>query len=410
MSKKFKIILITSFTTLVASVVFAASKSFGKSILHSKKENKITESQAILSRMTEMQKISQIFLVNIEGDKKYKAVEFDSDNTPIVPGGVLLFSYNIAPTKEGVIEYTESIRDYCKNNSIPFPYVAVDQEGGDVNRLKSITSPLPSNSLIAQKLSAQDAQKFYSLQAKQMESLGITMNLSPVCESLLETNKDFLETRSYGTQAKTCTYSIASILGYEKNNVAQVAKHFPGNTNTDPHTGLPEINESYIKIERDFLFPFALILRAKPSCVLMSHARVREFDEKNPAALSSFWITDMLRDKMNFKGLVISDDIFMGALNKNGFPPEAAAVMAIKAGTNVIMLSEKKFVSVARILLEKSKSDTELRDKITESEIKVIEFKKAHNVLSESKISKESRLNKFDKAYDEATQMYRRFF
>ena len=100
----------------------------------------------------------------------------------------------------------------------------------------------------------------------------------------------------------------------------------------------------------------------------------------------------------------------MGALNKNGFPPEAAAVMAIKAGTNVIMLSEKKFVSVARILLEKSKSDTELRDKITESEIKVIEFKKAHNVLSEAKISKESRLNKFDKAYDEATQMYRRFF
>ena len=201
MSKKFKIILITSFTTLVASVVFAASKSFGKSILHSKIENKITESQAILSRMTEMQKISQIFLVNIEGDKNYKAVEFDSDNTPIVPGGVLLFSYNIAPTKEGVIEYTESIRDYCRNNSIPFPYVAVDQEGGDVNRLKSITSPLPSNSLISQKLSAQDAQKFYSLQAKQMESLGITMNLSPVCESLLETNKDFLETRSYGTQA-----------------------------------------------------------------------------------------------------------------------------------------------------------------------------------------------------------------
>ena len=61
-------------------------------------------------------------------------------------------------------------------------------------------------------------------------------------------------------------------------------------------------------------------------------------------------------------------------------------------------------------VIEKSKSDTELRDKITESEIKVIEFKKAHNVLSESKISKESRLNKFDKAYDEATQMYRRFF
>lgn len=410
MSKKFRITLIISFTTLLASVVFAASKSFGKNVLHAKKENKITESQAILSTMTEMQKISQIFLVNIEGDKNYKAVEFDSDNTPIVPGGVLLFSYNIAPTKEGVIEYTESIRDYCRNNSIPYPYVAVDQEGGDVNRLKSITSPLPSNSIVAQKLTPQDAQKFYSLQAKQMESLGITMNLSPVCESLLETNKDFLETRSYGNQAKTCTYSIASILGYETSNVAQVAKHFPGNTNTDPHTGLPEINESSIKIERDFLFPFALILRSKPSCVLMSHARVKGFDEKNPAALSSFWITDMLRDKMNFKGLVISDDIFMGALNKNGFPPEAAAVMAIKAGTNVIMLSEKKFVSVARILLEKSKSDTELRDKITESEIKVIEFKTAHNVLSETTISKESRLDKFNKAYDEATQMYRRFF
>lgn len=410
MNKKFQVLLITFCTLLLASVVFATSRSFGKIILRERKNTAVTQSQAILSRMTDMQKISQIFLVNIEGDTNYKAVEFDSDGTPIVPGGVLLFSYNIAPTKEGVIDYTESIRNYCRNNSIPYPYVAVDQEGGDVNRLRSITSPLPSNSLVAQKLSPKDAQEFYSLQAKQMASLGITMNLSPVCESLLETNRDFLETRSYGSHAKTCTYSIASILGYENNKVAQVAKHFPGNTNTDPHTGLPEINESSIKIERDFLFPFALILRSKPSCVLMSHARVRGFDERNPAALSSFWISEMLRNKMNFKGLVISDDIFMGALNKNGFPPEVAAVMALKAGTNVIMLSEKKFVSVATILLEKSRTDSELRDKITESEIKVIDFKIAHDVLAETAVPKESRLIEFDKAYDKATQMYRRFF
>lgn len=378
------------------------------------------------------QQISQLFLVNIVGNRNFSAVEktgdiwthFEkqqqSEETPLVPGGVIFFSYNIADTPEEIIAFTDSIKNYCRKNNIVPPYISVDQEGGLVNRLRNVTSYLPSCQKITENLTPEQAYVMYSLQAKQMKALGFDMNLAPVTEVLTESNIDFLGTRSFGSKQNVLDYGKKCITAYEHNGIATVLKHFPGNTNSDPHTGLPEITADEKTLNEYFVETFEVLAKSKPSAILMSHARTSAYDRNTPACLSNYWVTQKLLGSMEYKGLVISDDIFMAALEKNGFPPETACVMAIEAGVDVIMLSEKRFADVAAILLRKSLEDESFAEKIREAELKVLRFKKRAGIISltgdasvsqpEDSTSADSRLNEFTAAKEQGVSFYNSHF
>lgn len=344
-----------------------------------------------VSSLPESVWISQIFLVNVEGDERYSAVESASslgggEDAPLVPGGVLLFSYNISKDPLRTAEYIRSIRDfYLRSGNVP-PYIAVDQEGGDVNRLRSLTSVLWSQKKVAESFSHEGAAELYGAQARQMRNLGFQMNLAPVVEVENEANREFLGTRTFGTVEDIGAYGKIAVTSYEDAGVASVLKHFPGNSGTDPHTGLPEITVTKSQLEADYIAPFRE-LSPLSSAVLMSHARVTVTDDDGfagagtPACLSRYWVTDILRGELGFDGLVLSDDIFMGALARNGFPPDVAAVSAIEAGVDVIMLSEKRFGSVAGILLERAGEDENFRAELRRAVTNVIRFKIKAGIL-----------------------------
>lgn len=366
----------------LAAVIFCVLSAFGFS-QNSRERLAIEE---YINSMDPLDRISQLFLVNVEGSEKFLPVEYYG-NKPVVPGGILLFSYNIASTPEKIMGFTDSISSFCEENSIPGAYVAVDQEGGLVNRLRGITGSLPSNMTVASDMDHERASRLYSCQARQMKLLGITMNLGPVVECAVPSNAEFLGKRTFGTFPLTAAYSVLCIRAYETQGIGCTVKHFPGNTNTDPHTGLPEISLSEYEVGRDMLIPFAFALAAEPSCVLMSHARVRGFDETTPACLSSFWVKDMLREKLGFEGLVISDDIFMDALNANGFPPETAAVRALEAGVQVIMLSEKRFLDYALVLMKRGQENPDFAATLLDAQVAVIWFKIKKGILALGKLS-----------------------
>lgn len=314
------------------------------------------------------ERIGQLFIVNIEGNKSFVPVEKN------IAGGFLFFSYNIADTPEDIIEFTSSINEYCFfNDKIP-PFLAADQEGGLVNRLKKINGPLPSSEKIAQSLSVKEAQDIYSYQAVQMKNLGFNMNLAPVVEVCTESNKDFLDGRSFGDYTTVINYGSACVNAYEQNGIAAVVKHFPGNTNTDPHTGLPEINWNETEMNMQ-LNSFKNVLNENPAGILMSHARVSGYDENTPACLSDLWVTEKLRNEYGYNGIIFSDDIFMGALALNGYPPEKAAVMAIEAGIDCIMISEKRISGPVQVLCEKAMSDSAFMKKINDACLRIINYK-----------------------------------
>jgi beta-N-acetylhexosaminidase len=331
---------------------------------------------------------AQLFIENLEGDALFTPVERTGalhgkpgTGAPLIPGGYLFFSYNIADTPQKTASFTASIRSYCTAWGIVPPYLALDQEGGEVNRLRGIAGPLPSQERVALCMTPAQAYELYSLQAVQMRALGFTMNLAPVAEVCTDANRSFLAGRSFGSEEQAVAYGTAGINGFQNNGVAAVLKHFPGNTNTDPHTGLPEIVMSSDDIDRLVIYPFMRLAAHNPAGVLMSHARVSSLDSGVPACMSHEWVSGRLRGSCGFGGLVFSDDIFMGALSRNGYPPEKAALQAVEAGVDVIMISEKKFAGPASVLVARAEKDPAFAGKIRVSCGRVIRFKIAYGVL-----------------------------
>ena len=336
--------------------------------------------QNYLKNLTLEQKISQIFIENLEGNKKFRSYETigdlksTDDTTPLVAGGYLYFSYNIADSREDQKSFNQSVVEYCKKYNLIPPYLAVDQEGGWVNRLKKLNTKLPSNQDVAQTYSVSQAYDLYADQARQMYDLGFHMNLAPVIEVSTQDNADFLDGRSFGDFTQVLNYGRACVNAYENNGIATVVKHFPGNTNTDPHTGLPEITLSKADLEES-IKSFEEILKYNPRAILMSHARTSAIDSGTPACLSKVWVTDILRNTYGYQGLIFSDDIFMGALADNGYPPEKAALMAIDAGVDCIMISEKRFAKAASVLYKKALEDSDFANKIDQAAGRVIKYK-----------------------------------
>ena len=146
----------------------------------------------------------------------------------------------------------------------------VDFKMVDINgQFRHVTIP-------AENFSEEQAKALYDFQAEQLKLLGINMNLAPVVEVSDSFNEKFLDTRTFGTLDDVKKYGEISINSYESHGIATVLKHFPGNSNVDPHTGLPQlfINQ---KNSDFYLKPFEILLN-KSSCVLLSHAIVNITD------------------------------------------------------------------------------------------------------------------------------------
>ena len=390
------IIILFLFTSCTDKQTKKELRTHASAAQHQSYINQIkNERQAALERyvasMSLEQKIAQMFIENLEGCTTFRSYETvgamtgTDDKTPLIAGGYLFFSYNIAPTREQMQEYIKSIREYCNQYENIQPYLSVDQEGGWVNRLKKLNPPLPSNERVAADYDIAGAYSLYAEQANSMRDLGFDMNLAPVVEVCTEDNADFLDGRSFGDVQQVIDYGRACVNAYENNTIATVIKHFPGNTNTDPHTGLPEITLSKEELLRS-VESFRELTGTEPAAVLMSHARTTAIDPGVPACLSKVWVTDILRNEYGYQGLIFSDDIFMGALADNGYPPEVAAVSAVEAGVDCIMISEKRFAKAGKVLYQKAKEDSDFARKIDAAVMRILKYKIEAGLFDEAEI------------------------
>lgn len=350
---------------------------------------KVAAFDDFIKNMPLEEKICQLFIENLEGNVSFKPVEKIakiSDSTAfseedfVIPGGYLFFSFNVGNSPEQIMRFISSINEYCsENNKIP-PFLAIDQEGGIVNRLRKINGPLPAAEDIANKLELDKAYELYRLQGEQLRLLGFQMNLAPVAEVCTLDNKDFLSGRSFGNPQQVSDYGKECVSAFEKENIGAVLKHFPGNTNTDPHTGLPEIKLSKEDLINS-LEPFVELIKTNPAGILMSHARTSALDGDLPACLSKLWVTDILRKEYGYEGIIFSDDIFMAALAAVGYTPEKAVVMAIEAGIDCIMISEKRILKPAKILYKKASEDPVFAKKIDRAVERICRYKMENGQL-----------------------------
>lgn len=364
------------------------------------------------------ERLAQLFVINLEGDKKFWFVEWMDDERgngsqaqegrPLVPGGYIFFSFNIARDPEQIAAFTDSVRDFAREHGAVEPFLCLDAEGGYVNRLRGVAGPLPENEWVSKNLSPKEAFLLYSLNAIQLRALGFDLNLSPVVEVQNEDNQEFLDGRSFGSAEQVKDYGSAAVVAYQTNKVAAVLKHFPGNNSVDPHRALPLLSFEKEEFERDVLEPFAALCALRPSGVLMSHALVSvaegeaaALEQNTPASLSPCWIKDVLRGRLSFDGLVFSDDIFMAALEKNGWPSERAVKAAILAGVNCILMSEKRFINEWKLVKKLYDSDADFRAAADDSIKRVLKFKLEQGILewdfAEQKIVPKESPNAFER-------------
>ena len=328
-----------------------------------------------MAGLTDEQIITQLFVIGIDGSDCIHSYAKESFATA-APGCFLLFKANIAETADEVIDFTHSVQDFFVNqkNLVP-PVFSIDNEGGYIYRISDIASPLLSPKRTAELFTPEQAEEYYSAVARQMRLLGMHINLAPLVEVKTESNAEFLGIRSYGNLEQVVEYGSSAVKGYEKEEVAVVLKHFPGNTNDDPHIAVPHLTASRSELDEQYIAPFKKLFELNPSCLLLSHIITDCIDEEKPACLSPALVTDLLRNELGFDGVIFSDDIFMGALAKSGFTPEDAAVAAVEAGVDFIMMSEKKYDTAYKAIFEKYVSDESFKQKVQNSAERIIKLK-----------------------------------
>ncbi|MDR0722258.1 MAG: glycoside hydrolase family 3 protein [Treponema sp.] len=301
-------------------------------------------------------------------------------NSP--PGGIMLFKYNLDTEKETIRAFLDACSGYSRVAlSEPdgplciLPFIAVDHEGGAVQRFGPEVTQLPEPAWFWE--TAQKHGRDYALQelettarrsGEEIRALGITMNLAPVAEVLDEENRLFLEARSYGPDPDFTEAAVhAFIRGMEAAGIACVVKHFPGNTRTDPHKGRAILAADAETLDR-MVQPFVGVIRDKqPPAIMVSHIVVPGWDRERNASLSPKIIREWLRGKLGFTGIVIGDDFSMGAVADSGLSLEAAVVEALNAGVDMVMTWPRNLRGVHQAILKAVQEGRLPRERLQEA-------------------------------------------
>jgi beta-N-acetylhexosaminidase len=290
----------------------------------------------IVSSMTLDEKIGQIVHVGMEGTLPTQTTIEDIERFHV--GGVILFAANLG-TDEDIARLNGSLQDLSiASSGVPL-FISIDQEGGRVVRVKSASAPSALG--IGQVHDKGIAYDIGFVTSYKMRKLGFNMLLAPVLDVNNNPDNPVINTRSFGTDPQiVAEMGVALAGGIRAAGSVSVIKHFPGHgdTNMDSHLALPRIDRSLAQLERVELIPFRRAIEKGAEAVMSAHIIFRELDPNNPATLSPKIIRQLLRQDLNFDGLVMTDAMEMHAIAKN-YTYEEASKMAFRAGADIILLT-----------------------------------------------------------------------
>ena len=254
---------------------------------------------------------------------------------------VILFVRNIK-NEQQLTKLCSQIRQLVEIETGQEALITIDQEGGSVSRLPSKSLLFPSQMAIAATANPENAYTASHCTAMQLREFGINFNLAPVMDLNINPKNPVIGTRSFGDNlslASEC--GRFSIRGFHDAGILCCAKHFPGHgdTEVDSHVGLPVVDKSLDELWKTELKSFASAIENDVPAVMVSHILYPQLQENpQPATMSRSIITDLLRNELNFDGLIISDCMMMDAIKKYYGTVEGCKASA-KAGMDLIFVS-----------------------------------------------------------------------
>jgi len=294
------------------------------------------EAEKIMKKMTKEQRIGQLFFPRFNNQTK------DSDITTKFPGGFVLFEIDFEE-KENVVKNNIEYIQNLSQKAMKLPLgIAVDEEGGEVVRVSNFhrkDGRFPSPHDIYTLSGLEGILAIDQEKRDLLRKFKVNVNLAPVAD-ISEDPEDYIYKRTLGYPLKeTMTYIEKDVEGYVKDNFTCCAKHFPGyGNNVDTHGEIAIDNRTYQNfLEKDFK-PFQSGISSNIPMILVSHNIVLCKDQKYPASISKVW-HDILRNNLNYSGLILTDDLSMEAIKKysGGMSP---AILGVNAGNDIILTSQ----------------------------------------------------------------------
>lgn len=288
-------------------------------------------------------------------------------------GGYVLFARDFKNKTKA--QATADIKSYQKAAKVPL-LIAVDEEGGTVNRVSLYKAFRDTPFLSPQELFAAGGLPLIKEDTREkctlLRSLGINLNLAPVCD--VSTNpEDYIYRRTFGQgAAQTAEYIKTVVSAMHENKMGAALKHFPGyGSNSDTHTGIAVDSRPLAQFRQSDFLPFQSGIDAGAGVVLVSHNIVTAIEPNRPASLSSA-AHRLLREELGFQGLIMTDDLSMGAI-RDYTGGEEAAVMAVLAGNDLLCCTDYKTQYAAVLKAVRDGRISEAR--INESALRVLRYK-----------------------------------
>ncbi len=317
--------------------------------------------------------IGQLLIVGFDGSEM--TPRLNSLLTRLQPAGVILFARNIKSPEQT----WRLLRDCQKRVSTPL-FTCVDLEGGQVDRFRDVLGPTPSAADVFASGDRKLFRKHGQVIAENCRGLGFNVDFAPVLDLAFEASRTVLNSRAVSANpSDAVTYAREFLAGLRKGGILGCGKHFPGlgEGKLDSHHKLPVIDKPLKKIWMEDLLPYR-VLRMQLPLVMVSHAAYPLVTkDRTPASLSKLWITNILRKRIGYRNLIVSDDLEMGAVLSAATVGEAA-VEHIRAGGDLCLVCHREdhVAEASDQLVKASDRDPSFARRVAESSRRVLAFKK----------------------------------
>lgn len=332
------------------------------------------KAEKIMQNMTLEEKIGQMFLARYPESNVIEEIKNEQ------PGGYVLFGRDFEnKTKKTMLDELIKAQEASKIKLV----LGVDEEGGTVVRLSAYKAFRSSKFQSPQQIWAKGQLHAILEDSKEkselLKNIGLNMNLAPVADVPTK-RSSFIYARSYGRGAeRTSIYVSELIKTMNESNMISVMKHFPGyGDNIDTHTGIAIDERPYSTFENSDFLPFKSGIESGAPCILVSHNIVKSMDESKPASLSDN-VHEILRNKLNFSGIIMTDDLAMDAVKtyvENG----EAAVQAVLAGNDMIISSS--FSEQKQEIFNAVKNKRISEEIINKAVKRILSWKYAYGIIS----------------------------
>ncbi len=312
------------------------------------------------SKQQAIEQLGELFLTGFSGlELSPQSAAFLKDKSI---GGVILFAHNY-DTPAQVAELINQVQEL--RAKLPF-WIAVDHEGGRVQRFKKGFTRIPEAGAIGRSDSPQLAYEISEMMAAELKTVGINLNFSPVVDIATNPKNPVIANRAYGqTEENVSKISSAVVRGHLTAGVQPCVKHFPGHgdTSTDSHFALPRVDTDLKTLEAREFRPFSKAFRSHCSFVMTAHILMPKLDPKFPATLSPTILRELLRKGLRYNRVIVSDDMEMKAITDH-YGAEDAPRLALEAGCDLLIYRSEAAARFAYEALLKALETDKLKPEI----------------------------------------------